>query len=200
VAGDVAPQAKLHHRPANGGEQDRRVLSGFFCYRIAISDVDGVGEFTPGVELINAVGGAINITAQQGLILNDAHSYDALQGLTLASTAGSLFVRETGSSLISAGPLNLSAAGDLTVTGHLVTPKQLSLTCDWALGTFQQKVLLEIGSIAVEAGSSTTLSGHVSGLTGIDIVADGNVNLIDDIVDLAPDGSLPEAGRDSTFT
>ncbi|MEM4406983.1 MAG: hypothetical protein QXS68_08045, partial [Candidatus Methanomethylicaceae archaeon] len=146
---------------------------------INVFDVDGIGQLSQGVEMINATGGPISVTAQNGLILNNARSKGPSASLTFASTSGSLFVRETGSSLISDGDITLSAAGDLVVTGHLVAPNILTLNAGRTLSTFEQKVLLEIGSIAIDVGSSVTLGGHISGLKGIDIRSEGNVNLLD---------------------
>jgi VCBS repeat-containing protein len=156
---------------------------------ISLFDVDGVGEATPGAELMEAIGGAITIATEGGFVLNNAHSIGSPLGMTLASTAGSMFIRETGSSLISDGPLNLNAAGDLTVTGHLVTPGQLSFVSGGSLTTFNQEVLLEIGSIAMDVGSSATLSGHISGLSAVNATSGGNVNLMEGAVELV-DGKL----------
>ncbi|MGB9600777.1 MAG: hypothetical protein ACPL7I_09505, partial [Myxococcota bacterium] len=88
-------------------------------------------------------------------------------------------MREAGGSLISDGDITLNAAGDIVITGHLVAPGILTLNAGGVLGTFEQEVLLEVGSIAIDVKSSVTLGGHISGLKGIDIRAEGNVNLLD---------------------
>ncbi|KPK75706.1 MAG: hypothetical protein AMJ79_10150, partial [Phycisphaerae bacterium SM23_30] len=148
---------------------------------ISVFDKDGLIDLSPGLELIDAVGGPITVQAEHGLILNDAHSKGPSADLILASTNSSLFVRETGSSLFSEGSLTLSAAGDLTVTGHLVAPELLTFNAGGSLSTFGQEVLLEIGSIAIDAGSTVTLGGHLTGLKGIDIVSAGNVNFLNGV-------------------
>jgi hypothetical protein len=97
VAGDAALQGQLNITGLKMAVNTMAVnpsgtVFSHGYHTIDVSDVDGVGEFTPGVELFDAEGGAISITAQHGLILNDAHSHDAVQGRP-ASTAGSLFAR-----------------------------------------------------------------------------------------------------------
>ena len=53
-----------------------------------------------------------------------------------------------------------------------------------SFSTFDQEVVLEIGSIFADVGSSLTLNGHLSGLSAIDATSHGNVNLIEDSVEL----------------
>jgi hypothetical protein len=44
----------------------------------------------------------------------------------------------------------------------------------------------------VNVGSGATFSGHVAGLTAINILGDGNISLLDDVVELDPEGTLLE--------
>jgi len=151
---------------------------------ISVSDVDGIGQLSRGVEMLNAEGGPISVISENGFIINNARSKGASASIVLSSTKGDIFVRETGGSIISDGDITLNSAGDLVVTGHLVAPNLLTLKAGGTLSTYEQEVLLEIGSIAIDAGSSVTLSGHINGLKGIDIRSVGNVNLLNgDIVE-----------------
>ncbi|MCP4711603.1 MAG: hypothetical protein GY869_23540, partial [Planctomycetes bacterium] len=146
---------------------------------ISVFDKDGHGEMTEGMELVFADGGPINVESQNGLILNNAYSRGPSAGMTLSSANKSLFVRETGSSLISEGRLTLNAGGDLTITGHLVAEELLEITSVGVLSTFGQTVLTESPAVKFNVGSTVTLGGHITGLKEIDVVSAGNVNFLD---------------------
>jgi hypothetical protein len=148
---------------------------------VSLFDVDGIGELTPGLEMVTADAGPLSVTAQAGFIVGNAFSRGPGASLTLTSTNHSIFVKETGNSLISEGDITLNAAGDVILTGHVQANSKATFDAGRYLSTFGQEALLEVGSLVIKAGSTVTLSGHLSGLRELDVVSAGNVNLLGNV-------------------
>ena len=151
---------------------------------INVFDVDGIGELSLGVELLKAEGGAVTVMANGGLVVEHADSFGALNTLTLGSVHSNLYVKDTGGSLHSEGGIVLTAAeGDLTVGDDLIAGQRIELIAGWYLGTFEKQVKLQAPALTVRAHSTVTLSGHIQGLSALDVLSDGNVNLLGDVQD-----------------
>ncbi len=108
---------------------------------VSLFDVDGFGELTPGLEMITASAGPLSVTAQAGFIVGNAFSRGPQAALSLTSAKYNLFVKETGSSLISEGDISLTAAGDVIVTGHVQADAKAWFDAGRYLSTFGQSAL-----------------------------------------------------------
>ncbi|HUT13706.1 MAG TPA: hypothetical protein VMY42_24675, partial [Thermoguttaceae bacterium] len=157
--------------------------SSLYAEAIGVFDRDGFGESSPGLELLNAEGGAVTVMAENGFVVDKATSHGTSNTLTLGSVNHNLFVRESGGSLHSDGDIVLSADGDLVVNDNLIAGKKIDLSTKGYLSTFGREVTLQSESLRVDAGSTVSLSGHVGGLSELDVVSTGNVNLMGDVQD-----------------
>ena len=145
---------------------------------IDIEDIDGYGELTPGLELNDTEGGSINVTAQNGFIVDHITSHGATNTVALTSTNYNLFVRESGGSIHAEGQIVLDAAGDLVVRDNLIAAEHITLSAGGYLSTFEKQITLDAPALTVSAGGSVNLMGHIDGLTSLDIESTGNVNLL----------------------
>jgi len=148
---------------------------------ISLFDKDGFGESSPGLELAKAEGGAVTVMAESGFVVDQVTSHGASNTLTLGSVNHNLFVRESGGSLHSDGDILLSADGDLVVNDNLIAGNLIGLDAGGYLSTFEREVTLQAKALRVDAGSSVSLSGHVGGLSELDVASTGNVNLMDEV-------------------
>jgi autotransporter-associated beta strand protein len=135
---------------------------------ISLSDTDGAGELSLGLDVIEATApaGSIELSAGGSLLLGAIVSGAVGQPLILSAQSGSLAVldhAETTAGLTSAGAVMLTAGGDLSLDAPLTADGDVSIVSGGlVLAASNDFVLSTTGALSIDGQSTVSLGGTIA--------------------------------------